>query len=79
MSEPDLFAALRAQGIDSGDAEIRAAIRAVSNHADEVRARRGPHVARRCMEAMEGALTYLLGHPPVDDMSSFEAAYDEEE
>lgn len=79
MSEPDLFDALRAAGVDADDREIRAAVRVVTGHVDEVRRRDGIHRARRCMEAMHATLAYQLRHPDVADMGSFEAAYDEEE
>lgn len=79
MNEPNLFDALRADGVDADDREIRAAVRVVAGYVDEVRHRLGTHRARRCMEAMYVALAYQLQHPDVGDMSGFEAAYDEEE
>jgi hypothetical protein len=78
VNEPDLFAALRDEGIDADDHEIRAAVRAVLRHVDDVHRRRGTHEARRCMEAMHEALALRLRHPDVADMSSFEASYDED-
>jgi len=78
MNEPDLFDALREQGIDANDAEVRAAIRATRSHVSGVRDRLGGHRARRCMEAMHAALAYELRHPDVGDMSSFEESYDDE-
>lgn len=79
MNEPNLFAALRAVGVDADDPEIRTAVRAISVHVDAVRQREGVHRARRCMEAMHAMLAYQLQHPDVDDMSSFEAAYDQDD
>lgn len=78
MKEPDLFEALRAQGIDADDGEVRAAVRATLSHVAGVRDRLGSHRARRCMEAMHAALAYELRHPDVGDMSSFEESYDDE-
>ncbi len=79
MDEPHLFDALRAEGVDADDPEIRAAVRLATGHVDDVRRRLGTHRARRCMEAMHAALAYQLQHPDVEDMSSFESSYDEEE
>ncbi len=79
MSEADVFEALRSAGIDADDPEVRAAVRAVLDHAADVRARVGTHPARRCMEAMHAALAYQLQHPDVGDMSSFEADFGEDE
>lgn len=79
MNEPDLFDALRERGIDAADPEVRAGIRVMVAHIDGVRERAGTHAARRCLRAMHEALAYQLAHPDVDDMSTFEAAYDEEE
>jgi hypothetical protein len=78
MNEPDLFDALREQGIDADDDEIRAAIRTTLAHVSGVRDRLGTHHARRCMEAVNAALSYELRHPDVGDMSSFEESYDDE-
>lgn len=79
MNEPDLFDALRARGIDAADPGIRAGVRIMGAHVDAVRERAGTHAARRCMQAMHEALAYQLAHPDVDDMSTFEAYFDEEE
>ncbi len=81
MNEPDIFDALRRQGIDADDPEIRAAIRLVLEYIQDVRERSGPHAARRCMEAMHQALAYQLQHPDVgeDEMSRFEAEFDDED
>ncbi len=79
MDEVDLFRALRAEGVDADDPEIRTAVRLVSAHVEEVEQRHDAHRARRCMEAMRLALDYRLQHPDVEDMSSFEASYDEDE
>lgn len=76
MNEPDLFDALRAEGIDADDPEVRAAVRAVSGYSNDAMTRLGTHRGRRCMEAMHAALTYALQHPDVGDMSSFEADFD---
>lgn len=79
MNEPDMFDALRQRGIDAADPEIRASVRVVVAHVDAVRDRIGTHGARRCMRAMHEALAYQLAHPDVGDMSTFEAAYEDEE
>lgn len=79
VKETELFQALRAQGVDADDPQIRAAVRLVVAHVDDVATRHGSHTARRCTEAMDAALVQLLRHPDVEDMSSFEAAYDDEE
>ena len=79
MDESQLFESLRTRGIDADDPEIRAAVRTVTAHVADVARRHDPHHARRCMEAMQAALAYQLAHPDVGDMSSFEAAYDEDE
>ncbi len=71
--------ALRERGIAAAVPEVRAGIRVMVAHIDAVRERAGTHAARRCLRAMHEALTYQLAHPDVDDMSTFEAAYDEEE
>lgn len=78
MNEPALFEALRDAGIDADDPQIRAAIRVVFSHVADLQRDHGTHAARRCMEAMQAALAYQLQHPDVGDMSSFEAAYDDE-
>lgn len=78
MNEPDLFEALREQGVDADDEEVRAAIRVVLSRVSDVRGRLGTHRARRCMDAMHAALSYALRHPDVGDMSSFEESYDDE-
>jgi hypothetical protein len=80
MSDPNessLFNALRDQGIDADDREIRAAVRAVFAHVEGVFVRGGPDAARRCMQAMRAALDYRLEHPDRDDMSAFESAFDD--
>lgn len=79
MNEPDIFDALRERGIDAADPDIRAGVRIMLAHLDTVRDRDGIHAARRCLHAMHEALAYQLAHPDVDDMSTFEASFDEEE
>lgn len=78
MEEPDVFDALRSRGVDADNPEVRAAVRLVLTHIDEVRKRAGPQSARRCMDAMRHALAYELQHPDVGDMSGFEAEFDDE-
>jgi hypothetical protein len=77
VDEPEIFDALRSRGVDADDPEIRAAVRTVLTHIDEVRERSGRHRARRHMEAMLHTVRYVLEHPDVGDMSSFEAEFRE--
>lgn len=77
MNEPNIFDALRGEGIDADDPDVREAVRLTLDHVVDVRARAGDEVARLCMRAMSRALTYQLKHPDVRDMSGFEADFDE--
>jgi hypothetical protein len=77
MEQPDLWDALRDQGINADKPEIRAAVRASLEIIEDVRQREGPHTARRCAEAMHQALSYELRHPDTRDMSRFENEFDD--
>lgn len=79
MEEPDIFDAVRRQGIDADDPEVRSAVRVVLEHMDSVRERAGDSTERLCMRAVVAALTFQLQHPDVDDMSTFEADLDSED
>lgn len=78
MNEPNIFDAIRGDGIDADDPHVREAVRVALDHVQGVRARAGDDVARLCMRAMSRALTYQLKHPDVRDMSGFEADFDDE-
>lgn len=78
MDEPELWDALRAEGVNADDPEIRATVRSVLATIDAVEERSGGHAARRCMESVHAALTYVLRHPDTKDMSSFEQEFGEE-
>ena len=76
MNDPDIFDAIRGEGIDADDPRVRKAVRVVFDHIKDVRASEGDEVARLCMRAMSRALAYQLQHPDVGDMSGFEADFD---
>ncbi len=79
MDSPKLWDALRAQGIDADEPEVRTAVRACLRSLDAVQARADEHAARRCREAVHAALAYELRHPPTGDMTSFEDEFNEED
>lgn len=76
---PDLWSALREQGVDADDPEIRAAVRAAFETIDDVWQRAGPYIARRCTEAIDLALAYQLQHPDTSDMSRFEDEFEDDD
>ncbi len=76
IDEADVFDALRRDGIDADLPEVRAAVRVVMRHVEEVRGHTDPYAARRCIEAMDAALHFMLTHPEVGDMASFEGEWD---
>lgn len=78
MNEPDLFDALRSKGVDADDPVLRAAVREVVSHLDGVKRDHGPVMERRCMEGMAAALAFMLAHPDVGHMESFEAQFDDD-
>lgn len=75
MEEPDVFDAIRQEGIDADDPEVRESVRVAFEHVEAVRARTDDATASRCMRAMSTALTYQLQHPDVGDMSRFESEF----
>lgn len=75
MEEPEIFDAIRREGIDADDPEVRKAVRAALEHIEGVRARTDDETARRCMSAVSRALSYQLQHPDVGDMSWFESEF----
>lgn len=78
MDEPEMFNALRAEGIDADRREIREAVRESLTLVDAIEQRTNTHTARLCMAAMRAALRYRLLHPDIDDMSGFESEFDDE-
>lgn len=78
MNEPDIFDALRREGIDADDPVVRDAVRTVVAHVEGVRERNGAETARLAVRAMHHALTYQVQHPDVGDMGGFETQFDED-
>lgn len=78
MEERDIFDAIRKEGIDADEPEVREFVRLVLEHIADVRSRRDDDTARRCMRAVATALSYQLQHPDVEDMSGFEREFGDE-
>lgn len=79
MEERDIFDAIRQEGIDADDPEVRNSVRTALAQIEDVRSRKDAETARRCMRAVAAALSYELQHPDVDDMSGFESEFDDED
>ncbi|MCC5949328.1 MAG: hypothetical protein JJT89_12835 [Nitriliruptoraceae bacterium] len=72
MDGPDLWDALRAEGVDADDVQIRTVVRVAFAGIQAVRAESGEAAARRAAQAVQAALAYQLRRPDTEDMSSFE-------